>query len=407
VGADGGSGWVSRANQVLDRLPRATLHLGAREVPAFRSLGVVGFHLAVLTALLTGVRAGVPALDAAALSAVAGASFFGWGLLRRAVTGRESLVLLEHVWVALGAVALLRWAAGAPVLPGLDVLAVGLCPFLACGRLGCLTAGCCHGQPAALGLVYPAAAGLPDRLAGVRLFPAPLVEAVALAGIGVAGFVLAGGPAGTATGWVLAAYATVRFGAEALRGDRRPAVRGVPVARLMCAVQLAAALALGELVTPGRDLRRSAVETGVLALAAVAGAVLAGRRRDPPAAPGHLDELWARIRALGRIAPDAGRPAIAETSAGVRLAASWGEYGLHVSLSHPDRTVAGLPYALGLTPLARAGTAVHVVVPSWRLPDRPAQWSPAGRSSGYDPVGAVRASGNETGKDYFGERSGV
>ncbi len=406
MGSDGRSGWVGRANQVLDRLPRTTLHVGARTVPAFRSLGVVGFHLAVLTALLTGYRAGVPALDAAALSAVAGASFFGWGLLRRALTGHEALVLLEHVWVALGAVALLRWAAGAPVLPGLDVLAVGLCPFLACGRLGCVTVGCCHGQPATLGVVYPAAAGLPDRLAGVRLFPAPLVEAVALAAIGVAGFALAGGPAGAATVWVLAAYATVRFGAEALRGDRRPAVRGVSVARLMCAVQLAAALALGELVAPGWDLRRGAVEVGVLALAGVAGAVLAGRRRDPLAAPEQLDELWARIRELSRTA-DAGRPRPAETSAGVRLAASWGEYGLHLSLSHPDRSVAGLPYALGLTPLAQTGTATHVVIPSWRLPDRAAQSVPVSRPSRYHPNGDVGASGNETGRDYFGERSGA
>ncbi|MGH3774204.1 MAG: hypothetical protein ACRDRR_00475 [Pseudonocardiaceae bacterium] len=61
------------------------------------------------------------------ISATAGASFFVFGLLRRALTGRENLVLLEHVWVALGSVAFYLWAAGGPVLPGLDVLAVALC----------------------------------------------------------------------------------------------------------------------------------------------------------------------------------------------------------------------------------------------------------------------------------------
>ena len=161
MGTSAAAGWVERANRLLDRVPRENLHPGAREVPAFRSLGVLGFHLAVLTALLTGFVAGVPPLDVMALSAVAGASFFGWGLLRRALAGRESLVLLEHVWVALGAVALLRWGAGEPVLPGLDVLCVALCPFLALGRIGCLVAGCCHGQPARLGIVYPPSAGPP------------------------------------------------------------------------------------------------------------------------------------------------------------------------------------------------------------------------------------------------------
>jgi len=231
---------VERLNRVLDRLPRDTLHLGARTVPAFRSIGILGFHLAVLAAVLTAIRAGVPVLEAVGISATAGASFFAFGLLRRAMTGRENLVLLEHVWVALGSVALYLWAAGGPVLPGLDVLSAALCVFLAAGRVGCLIAGCCHGHPASIGPVYPAAAGLPDRLHGVRLFPVQLVESAGLLGIGAIGFVLAGSRPGTATVWVLTAYATVRFGVEALRGDRRPNVVGVSVPRAMAVMQLLA-----------------------------------------------------------------------------------------------------------------------------------------------------------------------
>ena len=355
-------------NRLLDLLPRTTVHLGGREVPAFRSLGILGFHLAVLTALLAGVRAGVPALDVLALSAVAGASFFAWGLARRAVTGREALVLLEHVWVAMAAVAALRWASGVPVRPGLDVLAVALCPFLALGRVGCTVAGCCYGQPATVGVVYPASAGLPDRLAGVRLFPVGLVEATALLAIGVAGLALAGGPPGTATVWVLLAYATVRFGTEALRGDVRPRVAGLSVPRLMCAVQAAGALLLAELPGPV-PARRAVVAGAVLAAVALAGALVARRRRDPLTAPEHLDELWRRIATLAAGARAGDRsPATAATSAGVRIAASWAERGLHVSLSHPERPVTGPAAALGLTVLARTGLAVHALVPLPRLP---------------------------------------
>ena len=384
-------------NRLLDLLPRTTVHIGGREVPTFRSLGILGFHVALLTALLCGVRAGVPALDVLALSAVAGASFFGWGLARRAMTGRESLVAMEYVWAALAAVAGLRWATGVAVLPGLDVLCVALCPFLALGRVGCLLTGCCHGQPAPIGIVHPTSAGLPDRLAGVRLFPVALVEAVGLLGIGTVGLMLAGSPPGTATGWFLLAYASVRFGTEALRGDARPTVAGLSVVRLMCVVQTAGALLLAELPGPV-PVRRVAVATGVLTVAAVAGLLLARRRRDPLTAPVHLDELWARITALARRAEGGDEPPVtAATDAGVRIAASWSECGLHVSLSHPDRPTAGLPSALGLTALARSGRAVHAVVPPGRLPGRPAPDRPPDHHRRYDLA-------QQTGSDgsYFG-----
>ncbi|SDS77288.1 Prolipoprotein diacylglyceryl transferase [Actinopolymorpha singaporensis] len=395
---------VERINQLLDRLPRENLRVGAREVPAFRSFGVLGFHLAVLVALLTGVLTGVPALDVAALSTVAGASFFGWALLRKALTGRESLVALEHVWVAYGTVALLRWIADAPILPGLDVLSVGLCPFLALGRIGCVVAGCCHGQPAALGIVYPPSSGLPARLTGIRLFPAPLIEAVALCSIGLAALAMAGRPAGTATAWVLVAYATVRFGTEALRGDARPFLAGVSVPRLMCAAQFAFALGLAEFAAEGGQIRRTAVGAGVLAVAGVAALLLARRRADPLTHPEQLDEVWERIRSLAETAPpEDSRPSTDETSAGVRLAASWGAYGLHVSFSHPSRPVTGLSYGLGLTPLAVTGVATHVLVAATRLSD------PRLRTRTHQPATpravTPEAAGNGTGRDYFGNRA--
>lgn len=405
---------VERVNRVLDRLPRDTLHLGARTVPAFRSMGVLGFHLAVLTAVLTAIRAGVPVLEAFGISATAGASFFAFGLLRRALTGRETLVLLEHVWVALGAVTLYLWAAGGPVLPGLDVLSVSLCVFLAAGRAGCLIAGCCHGHPATIGLVYPASAGLPERLHGVRLFPVQLVEAVGLLGIGLVGFVLAGSWPGTATVWVLAAYATVRFGVEALRGDQRPSVVGVSVPRAMAVLQLGAALVASEmwLVGSGPDRRHLAAAVP-LAAVLVAGMLLDRSRRDPLAAWSHLDEVWSTIRTLARDAAGE-QPVPATTSRGLRLAASWNGAGLHVSLSHPSRPVDGLPHALGLAPLARTATATHVIAPASRVgapepagPDR--RSDPAGAAPTHMPPDRLAVSGalSNPGDGYFGAEPSI
>lgn len=382
-------------NRLLDRLPRETLGAG----PAFRSLGILGFHLALPVALLAGFRAGVPVLDVLAIAAAAGFALLGWGLLRRAVTGRESFVLLESLWVACGAVALLRWGAGAPILPGLDVFAVGVCAFLAVGRIGCLVSGCCHGVPAGIGIVYPRWAELPDRLHGVRLFPVALVESVAFAALGVAGFALVAGPPGTALAWVLASYATVRFGTEALRGDHRPAVGGVTVARMMCGVQVAVAAWIG--AAPG--VPPPALEAGIVAAAAIAGVTLTLRRRDPLVATAHLDETWLLLRALD---PGGSEPVAAGTSAGLRIVASRGADGRHVSFSHPLRPVAGVIRALGLKPLATSGVAVHVVVSPTRLPERVTA-GPNGATDGYHLPRASGPSRNGTAGDYFGDDPGT
>ena len=54
---------------------------------------------------MAGLRAGVNPVAVLGLSAAAALSFFAWALLRLWLTGRETLVLLEHVWIATGAVA--------------------------------------------------------------------------------------------------------------------------------------------------------------------------------------------------------------------------------------------------------------------------------------------------------------
>ncbi len=396
-------------------------------MPAFRSLGILGFHLALLTAMLAAIRAGVPLLDALAISATAGLSFFAWALLRRRLTGRESLVLLEHVWVAFGAVTAFLVAAGGPVLPGLDVLAVAICVFLAFGRVGCLVAGCCHGQPSPFGIVYPPELAPHDRLRGVRLFPLPAVEAVALLVIGAVGFVLAGGEPGTATVWVLAAYATVRFGTEALRGDARPTLAGLSTARVMAVGQLIAAVLVAEAWLGSDDSGRRRLAAVVpLAVVLVAGVLLARRRRDDYLEPSHLDEMWDVMRTLARGAdrspdpaavtqpPPTDPPPTATTSRGVRLAASWTGSDLHVSVSAPAAAngVAGhLPYALGLVPLTRTPSATHLVVPAARIgispPEIRFEGGPivAGRS--YDPGPRRRRpeAADTTNEDsYFGAR---
>lgn len=406
---------VDRLNRLFDRLPREVVRVGARELPAFRSLGILGYHLALLTAVLTGLLAGVPVLDVVGLSATAACSFFGWALLRRAVTGRETLVLFEHVWVAILCVTAYLLATGGPLRPGLDALSVGLCVFLAFGRFGCLTVGCCHGHPSGIGVVYAGVRHHPDRLVGVRLFPVPLVEGLALLGIGSVGLALADARPGTATVWFLAAYAVVRFGAEALRGDRRPRVWGIPVARGAAVVQLLVALVASEAwLAAGGIGRRQLAAAVPLTVALLGGLLLDRRRRDPLASPDHLDETWAWIVGLARSAPiGSGRdspPATATTSLGLHLAASWSAAGLHVSFSHPGQWVGGLAHVLGLAPLARTTTAEHGVVQPERVRHPPReQASAVDAEQPYAPSGRTTDTVLQgiSGNGYFGDRSDI
>ena len=351
-------------NGWLDRVPRLTIDLGPRRLPVFRSLGILGFQVALVWAVLVALLSGLPLVTALGLSAVAGLSFFAWGLLRRALTGSEVLVLVEYVWVAFLAVGGFLWATGGPVAAGWDVISVAICWFLAFGRLGCLTVGCCHGVPARVGIRYGPDHDLPPRVAGRRLVPVQLLEALGRVALGLVGAGMATGPPGRATVWFLAGYAVVRFGTEALRGDRRPTLLGVSIPRAMCALQLAASVVAAEAwLVPGRPGRTLVVGVSALLLAGLAGlALTAARGRDPLTTPDHLDETWTTIGLLASDA-DGADPVTSRTSGGMTIAVSAVDATtLHVSLSHPDLATTGAAVALLPRELVERGGVTHAVI---------------------------------------------
>jgi hypothetical protein len=342
-------------NAWFDRVPRTTFDVGFRRVPAFRSLGILGYHLALLTAIFAGLVNGTPLVTTLGLSATAALSLFVWGVLRRAVTGRETLVLLEYVWFAMVCVAGFLWLSDVALRGTLDVFAVAVCPFLACGRIGCTLVGCCHGVPGPIGPRYGPDHHLPARLVGRRLLPVPLLEAVALAVIGAVGFALLREAPGTATVWLLAAYAVVRFGLERLRGDRRPTVAGLPIAKAMCVVQLGGAVALAEAwLVAGPPDRTTWVGLGGLGVALLAGLAVGGD--GPLTSSLHLQRTWDTVVELAERARDEGEPLTARTELGLTVAVSDAGRGrFHVSLSHPEHSALGVGLALAEGPVERNG----------------------------------------------------
>lgn len=334
-------------NGWFDALPRTRFGAASREVPAFRTCGVTGFYVAVAVALGGGLLAGRSLPVIALLCLTAALSFFAYTYLRRWVTGRETLVLLEHVWFAEACMAGVLMALREPVLAHLDVIAPAMCVFLAAGRMGCLLVGCCHGRPSSLGIVYGEAAvadGFPRHLQGVRLFPVQALELVGLLAIGLTALVaLPWAAPGAVFAWFLAGYAVLRFGTEAMRGDKRPHWLGLSVARWMAIAEMGVALWIAR--DPGSPAERDALVLAVLA-AAIPAALYVRRkfdRRPALLAPSHLEELRAVVRgaAVGAI-PSGGDflpPSVSPTSAGVRIgvtpavsAAGW----LHASFSLPD-----------------------------------------------------------------------
>jgi prolipoprotein diacylglyceryl transferase len=296
--------------------PRLRLPGGDREVSAFRACGLFGLACATAVALSVSAARDLSLLTELALIATSIAVFAALALATRAVTGREALVYYHHEIAVLAVAAAVAWALGGPVLPYLDATALGLGSFLACGRVGCLLAGCCHGLPSGSGVVYGqehAAAGFPGYLVGCRLVPVQALEAAAVAGLVIASALAVGTVPGAAFGTYVMGYAVLRFGLEQLRGD--------PVRRYWHGLSepqwTSLAVATGMAALAVADVLPGAPEH----LAAVAGLALwapfvARRRPHGILDPQHVREL-ARVMPVPRPGP----PAVHATSAGLRLSA--------------------------------------------------------------------------------------
>jgi prolipoprotein diacylglyceryltransferase len=272
----------------LTRLVRPSIGIGGRTWPAygfFITSGVVlGSGWAVT---LAAWRDGRPLFGLGVVSAGLAAAL-ALALVTKAATGAERFTFYHYQLAVLAAGGALLRSGNQPVLAGLDLLAVALAVTQAVGRLGCLAVGCCHGRATPWGVRYGAAharAGFPVDLAGVGLFPLPLVESLGTA-------LLAGGtsvlvvsarqPRGTVPGTALAlyvaGYAILRFVLERLRGDSRPHLLGLSEAQWTALAALAAVT--GFAAARLLPLAGVGVGAGLFALVLLAAIAVVDRRRE-------------------------------------------------------------------------------------------------------------------------------
>lgn len=234
-------------NNYLERLVHPEVHILNRSLSSFKVLGYSGLALAILlTMTLVTYQSLFPwVMVGLILSAVL--TFFGLAMVTKIITGEERLIYYHHEIAVMIVTTVLLWLLRQPILPYLDVTILGVGLFLACGRVGCLMVGCCHGWPHRWGVCYRkkhADAGFTPYYIGVRLFPIQALELLWVFGIVLVGSVLVlnGRPSGEALSWYVVTYGVGRFCFEFVRGDsERSYLWGYSEAQwvslfLMCAV---------------------------------------------------------------------------------------------------------------------------------------------------------------------------
>ena len=178
----------------------------------------------------------------------------------KVLTGREGLVFYRDVICIFTGVTLTLRLLHQPIFPYLDITVGGAGIFHACGRIGCLLAGCCYGRPCRLGVRYQhvhAEMGFPSQLVGVRLFPIQAIESLWI--LCLVAFttllVLQQAAAGFALATYVTGYALGRFFFEFERGDSdRPYFRGFSLAQwISLLLTLGVSIAVFTGVLPGSN----------------------------------------------------------------------------------------------------------------------------------------------------------
>lgn len=296
-----------RHRDLLGRLVRPHIRVLGRQWPAFQVCGTVGFLLALTWALVLGPSRGLSPSTLATIALVSAGTFFGLAMAVKVVSGRERIVNYAHQLAVLGATGAVLHLLDQPALPYLDVTVLCLGLFIACGRLGCLMSGCCHGRPHRWGLCYREEhleAGLTPGYARVRLFPVQAVTSAWLLGIVAAGSIAfwKGTQQGAVLAWYLVAYGVGRFYTEFARGDPgRRQLWGFSAAQWTSIALLLGVVCVGRAgLVPARTWH-----TGALALLLVTAGIVAvvqqsgGKMRCRLLGPNHVHELaqlllWAR-----------------------------------------------------------------------------------------------------------------
>jgi hypothetical protein len=335
------------------------LGIVGRTLPSFQVCGYMGLLLAFMQSAMLIRYLHLSQLTLLGMTSVVVVTFFGLVMATKIITGEEQIIYYHHEIAVMAMIALFLRLTHQPLLPYLDVAILGIGLFLACGRVGCLMVGCCHGRPSNWGVCYGeehAAAGFPSYLVGVRLFPIQAVESVFVLCIVAYGdaLVLRGYPLGSALVLYVVAYGVGRFWLEFARGDdARPYMWGFSQAQWISLLLALVVVAAGK----ARILPVSGWHWAVAIALGASMAVVSIRRRCDRADefellhPTHVREIVGAVDVAklswqaGEADPQSSRQAtvihVAQTTLGYRISAGCSVMGArtieHYTVSRDNR----------------------------------------------------------------------
>ncbi len=221
------------------------IRFAGRAFSAFQVCGHTGLLLGFVQSMILVNRMGLSSLVFLGITGVVILTFYAVVMATKILTGEEQIIYYHHEIVVMAMIALFLRLTHQPVLRYLDIAILGIGLFLACGRVGCLMVGCCHGLPARWGVRYRpehAKAGFPECFVGVQLFPVQAVESLFVFLMVLLGVVLLlrGSRPGEALEWYTVVYGWGRFSFEFFRGDSdRPYYWGFSQAQWISSVLMA------------------------------------------------------------------------------------------------------------------------------------------------------------------------
>jgi len=191
---------------------------------AFKAWGGVGFALGLPLSLILASHAQLSPLLMALIAIAALGALLSTAIASVVLTRNETLIFYRGVIFIFSVAALISKLLHKPVMEYMDITALGSALFLACGRIGCLSVGCCHGRPFRWGVFYGEAhvrTGFARWLKGVRLFPIQAVESFWALSIVVFGSIWfwRGSLPGAVFAFCTVVYGLGRFFLEFFRGD--------------------------------------------------------------------------------------------------------------------------------------------------------------------------------------------
>jgi hypothetical protein len=207
--------------------PSFYIKAGKKSYTSFSFFASAGSIAAILLALTLGVCKNLALNEVLILLLISFANALTFYSLHYVLTGSKALTFYRYqLFLILCNSCFIYAFEFSDPLAFIDLTIICIGGFHCLGRIGCFHAGCCHGRPARVGVIYHHEAhkkhGFPQPYLGVKLIPIQLISACCISMLVVTSTGLFLNPAlapGSAAVWYISGYALCRFILEFFRGD--------------------------------------------------------------------------------------------------------------------------------------------------------------------------------------------